>query len=141
MIKIIERFSRKFIKTVDGCWNWTAAIRGKSGYGCIRYNKKIIDAHRMSYLLFRGEIPPGMCVLHKCDNRLCVNPEHLFLGTYKDNYDDAIKKGRIDPHAHKLSRNHPNISSYKLGCRCELCREIQKLRMRKYRKSKKECVV
>lgn len=75
------------------CWIW-AAGKFWCGYGCFTYFRKTWYCHRLSYHIFVGEIPTKIQVLHKCDNRLCVNPEHLFLGTNKDNVDDKIKKGR-----------------------------------------------
>jgi hypothetical protein len=75
------------------CWEWTAGC-GTLGYGHHKYKTKTIRAHRFSWCLFYGEIPDGLNVLHKCDNRKCVNPDHLFLGTIKDNVDDMIAKGR-----------------------------------------------
>lgn len=72
------------------CWNWQGR-KNKSGYGKLgnRY------AHRLSYELFNNNsIPEKMCICHKCDNPSCVNPDHLFLGTQKDNMRDMIKKGR-----------------------------------------------
>jgi len=90
----MQRFLDKIDKTND-CWNWTAAIRGKSGYGCFKFENKTIDAHRFSWILHNGEIPKNLFVCHKCDNRKCVNPEHLFLGTQSDNMKDCFNKNRL----------------------------------------------
>lgn len=87
-----ERFL-KFINKTSTCWFWQGAINNK-GYGRFRFNGKWAGAHRVSYMIFNNEIPEGLCVLHKCDNRNCVNPKHLFVGTIMDNHIDMIKKGR-----------------------------------------------
>ena len=87
------RFLEK-IKHVGGCWIWTAALKD-SRYGAFCLNGRIHRAHRASWLVHYGDIPAGMCVCHKCDTPLCVNPEHLFVGTASDNMRDAIKKGRL----------------------------------------------
>jgi hypothetical protein len=86
-----DRFDKKVVKT-DGCWNWTG--RTVKGYGTLRMGLKYVGAHRVSYELHKGEIPPGMCVLHSCDNPGCVNPAHLWAGTKNDNNVDKGKKGR-----------------------------------------------
>ena len=90
----MERFFTKVTKT-DSCWEWSAAKRGKSGYGAFKVDGKVVDAHRISYKIHFGEVPNGLCVCHKCDNRMCVRPDHLFLGTHSDNMKDCYKKGRM----------------------------------------------
>jgi hypothetical protein len=91
----MKRFFDKVRKT-DTCWNWTGATR--SGYGAIKIDGKVLGTHRVSYEMHHGIIPPGKLVCHTCDNPRCVNPEHLFLGTYSDNIIDALNKDRrINP--------------------------------------------
>jgi len=82
----------KAIKS-DGCWGWHGAIN-KKGYAFVCFNGVSKGAHRVSYLKNKGEIPKGMYVLHSCDNPPCTNPDHLFLGTAKDNVMDMDNKGR-----------------------------------------------
>ena len=91
--KDIARFWSKVNKAGDDeCWEWTGGCRNGYGRFVLRWCQTY--AHRISWELAFGEIPKGLCALHKCDNPPCVNPKHLFLGTKKDNTDDMIKKGR-----------------------------------------------
>ena len=90
-----DRFLEKIKTAEGGCVEWQASKDGH-GYGQMSCHKGAspLKAHRVSYELFVGEIPHGMHVLHKCDNPACVNPEHLFLGTHKDNMEDMVLKNR-----------------------------------------------
>ncbi len=79
-----------------GCWEFIGGLR--NGYGAIKNGAKTDGAHRVSYEIHKGEISQGLFVCHTCDNRKCINPDHLWLGTAKDNTQDCVKKGRIVTH-------------------------------------------
>jgi hypothetical protein len=98
-----ERFWAKVCKGDDNdCWEWQAARAGK-GYGCFFFNGSNKRAHRVVWELTYGPIPDGVLVCHACDNPLCVNPRHLFLGTVSDNALDAGAKGRMSMQVHPES--------------------------------------
>lgn len=80
------------MKKTDNCWLWTASLRGKTGYGAFRYKGKTYDTHRFVWFLEHGTFPKEL-VLHKCDNKKCVNPNHLYLGSHKDNTRDSMEAG------------------------------------------------
>ena len=108
MEKIKKRFEGKVVPEPNsGCWIWTGAIHSKIfPYGKMRVNGKSLNCHLLSWILYRGEIPKGFQVLHHCDIPSCVNPNHLFLGTQKDNMNDAVQKKR---HRHMVfhGEQHP----------------------------------
>lgn len=89
---ISERFFSKVEKRRSGCWEWTACHL-PNGYGAFQLNGKE-GAHRVSWRIHFGDIPSGLFVCHRCDNKRCVNPEHLFLGSPSDNMVDKVSKGR-----------------------------------------------
>lgn len=104
-VEIKDAFWQKVRKT-DSCWFWTGSS-DEHGYGTLntrRSHPKIQKAHRISWELANGPIPPGLWVLHKCDTPPCVRPDHLFLGNRSDNMKDAASKGRLDQQKRPLAR-------------------------------------
>lgn len=108
---LTERFWAQVVKYPEGCWGWIGAVTG-SGYGAIRgAQRKQLRSHRVSWEIHFEPIPDGLCVCHTCDNPICTNPKHLFLGSMGDNTRDCVAKGRR-PNAgrhghHRRGESHP----------------------------------
>lgn len=99
MKTIAQRLKEKLVEKPNGCLEW---VGSKDRYGQIKVGDKIKKTHRVAWELENGAIPSGLFVLHKCDNPVCCNTNHLFLGTQKDNMQDALIKGRLKiPHCPK----------------------------------------
>lgn len=100
---VATRFFEK-VEKGPGCWEWQGPKNGPKGYGLIEIDGKKVLAHRWSYEHHKGPIEHGLYVCHECDNPKCVNPSHLWLGTARDNIQDAITKGRLIPSASNLGK-------------------------------------
>lgn len=135
---LVERLLAKTPEPGEGgCWPWTGPV-GNSGYGVIGAGNRLsISTHKLSWLLFCGETPPGQCVLHRCDNRRCINPEHLFLGTHAENSRDMVAKGRHVSGPAKRTAcplGHPYDRINANGARtCSICMKAANLRHRQKR--------
>jgi hypothetical protein len=102
---LVDRFWAK-VTIGPTCWEWTGAM-SSTGYGRMTRGGRgegWVRAHRVAWELANGPVPDGLHVLHHCDNRSCVNPEHLFIGTRSDNMRDAMQKGRLKPHIARAAR-------------------------------------
>lgn len=128
-----ERLIRRRTITPDGCWEWDG-YQMPNGYGLIFHSGAPRLVHRAAYEVWVGPIPDGLCILHRCDNRACFNPKHLWLGTVADNQQDMAAKGRgagrytgatTCIHGHPLDGVDPSGTRY--------CRTCKRERARAYR--------
>jgi hypothetical protein len=116
--------SRVKINHSTGCWEYIGPILN-SGYGQIK-GRGAFTAHRLSWLIHKGAIPKGMCICHRCDNRICVNPDHLFLGDIRANSVDMWKKGR--GHRNAAQPKQRGVRHWKAKLTVEQILEIRKRR-------------
>ena len=133
--KIIARFESKIIKEDHtSCWNWGAGCSG-DGYGAFSYKGKTERAHRISWMLYNGDIPEGLLICHKCDNPKCVNPNHLLVGTQSENIIDMNNKNRGNQ---LMGENHPDHDTkdylfinkargWKIRCKRHYMKDVFKL--------------
>lgn len=109
MNKLKERFMKKVkVNNDTGCWEWLG-FKGLNNYGQFSIGGRTVLAHRASFLIFNGDLVRGMCVCHRCDNPMCVNPVHLFQGTRSDNMQDCIKKGRRNSKGAEGVKHHRSV--------------------------------
>lgn len=122
---------------VNGCWFWRGSLR-KDGYGRFRMNGKTVLAHRASYFLHYGKVKPGSDVCHTCDNKACVNPEHLYLGDVSSNMRDKVRRSRCQyasrTHCFK-GHEYTDENTYRHGG-SRRCRRCQMIATKKYREKK-----
>lgn len=118
LLELTQRFHKKIVISETGCWEWQKAKH--EGYGvfatCNNGKARNILAHRFAFWVYSGKIPDDSMVLHKCDNRSCCNPKHLFLGTHSDNMRDAMSKGRmVIPRF--IGETHPQATiTFEIAC-------------------------
>ena len=120
------------------CWPWTGALL-KTGYGAVGWNYRVLRTHRVAWELTHGPITDDLLVCHTCDNRVCCNPAHLFLGTYTDNNGDMAQKGRhwMRQHPEQIARGddhglhaHPELAARGEEHGCAVLTDAQVIAMR-----------
>lgn len=122
LMRLPESAVERFMSLLEGgkregveCWEWPLSLNNK-GYGQFQTGKGMVLAHRASWFIHHGEIPDGMCILHRCDNRRCCRPDHLFVGTKADNNADMRSKGRHSTkEANAATRGRSKLSAEQIA--------------------------
>jgi hypothetical protein len=125
------------INITDSCWIWSGAKN--RGYGTAYFEGRQQGVHRIMYQMAYGEIPEAMFICHSCDNPECVNPDHLFAGTQKQNMEDRSNKGRHAnqkkthcPMGHEYNEENTYVSGPTQGRKCLQCRSRWAVKRKKY---------
>ena len=130
----LKRFWAKVDKKSENeCWKWNASKNNK-GYGQFGVNKIAKSTHRISYIIHKGEIPKGLMICHTCNNPPCVNPNHLYAGTGKDNAQQAVKDGLLAPqqkthciNGHEFTEENTFLRVRKGRGTTRVCRECKRM--------------
>lgn len=132
----IQRFFTFIDCPGQDCWEWHGARSGANRYGSFKLKGAMVSAHCAAWLLLRGPIPDGLWVLHNCDNKPCVNPDHLYLGTPEDNARDrTMRSSYVDPrrhqesckYGHPLSGENLYISPTQGNRHCRTCTQRRRM--------------
>ncbi len=139
-----ERLLASRVVTDRGCWEKSS--NNRDYYSRFSYKGRVVGAHRVAYEVFRGPIPEGMCVCHRCNNKRCMNPNHLYLATNKQNIQDACRDGLAKgPPAEKREQSHcihghplsgENLQITRRGRRH--CKECQRRHSRDWKARRRE---
>lgn len=122
-----ERFWSKVQKRADGCWVWTAGTHRGYGLFRVQHGRPMARAHRLSYEWAKGPIPPGLVVMHSCDNKRCVNPAHLSIGTQHENVCQAVERALMPRGQRKCNAKLSTRQVHEIRERCAAGESMRRL--------------